>query len=201
MVFIHGGAFLTGSNKMNMYGPEFLLTQDIVLVSINYRLGALGFLSSDDVSLGVPGNAGLKDQTLALKWVQENIKSFNGDPGNVTIFGESAGSCSVHFQMLSPVTKGLFHKAILQSGCALNHWSLGQHMILRLAKEMGHDLSSEEEALEVLRNAPLKLLYEAQERLEEVSLTNIKFENRLKLKRILQRKFYFCLHCANMFRK
>lgn len=169
MVFIHGGAFVTGSNKTYMYGPEFLLTQDIVLVSINYRLGALGFLSSEDVTLGVPGNAGLKDQTLALKWVRENIKNFNGDPGNVTIFGESAGSCSVHYQMLSPTAKGLFHKAILQSGCTLNHWSLGRHVMIELAKELGHDLSSEKEALEVLRSAPLKLLYEAQERLDEVS--------------------------------
>nr|WCC58149.1 carboxylesterase [Pharsalia antennata] len=167
MVFIHGGAFSTGSNKPSMYGPEFLLTEDIVLVVINYRLGALGFLSSDDVNLGVPGNAGLKDQVLALKWVQENIRNFNGDPNNVTIFGESAGSGSVHYLVLSPSAKGLFHKAILQSGTALNHWAYGQHMMVALAKEMGYDVSTDREALDRLKDVPVELLHEAQEKIEE----------------------------------
>ncbi|KAJ8910437.1 hypothetical protein NQ315_016982 [Exocentrus adspersus] len=168
MVWIHGGAYLSGSNRTSMYGPEFLLTQDIVLVSINYRLGALGFLSSEDTTLGIPGNAGLKDQTLALKWVQENISSFNGDPNNVTIFGESAGSASVHFQILSPTAKGLFHKAILQSGSALNYWTYGRNMVKELAKEMGHDASDEKEALNILKTASVESIYQAQEKLEEI---------------------------------
>lgn len=168
MVFIHGGAFLTGSNKPSMYGPEFLMIQDIVLVVTNYRLGALGFLSSEDVSLGVPGNAGLKDQLLALKWVQENIKNFNGDPNNVTIFGESAGGASVHHLVLSSSAKGLFHKAILQSGCALNHWAYGQHVMVALVRELGHDVKSDKEALDILKDVPVELLYEAQEKLDEV---------------------------------
>lgn len=72
-----------------MYGPDFLLQKDVVVVSFNYRCGVLGFLSLDDPKLGVPGNAGLKDQVVALKWVRKNIKNFGGDPLNVTIFGES----------------------------------------------------------------------------------------------------------------
>ena len=82
------------------------MTQDIVLVLMNYRLGALGFLSIDDSSLQATGNAGLKDQVLALKWVQKNIKQFCGDPSNVTLFGQSSGSASVHYLVLSPLTKG-----------------------------------------------------------------------------------------------
>nr|UVK78555.1 carboxylesterase [Anoplophora glabripennis] len=167
MVFLHGGGFLSGSNKPDMYGPDFLLTQDVVLVVPNYRLGALGFLSSDDVTIGVPGNAGLKDQLLALQWVQENIRNFNGDPNNVTIFGESAGSASVHYLVLSPRAKGLFHKAVLQSGTALNSWAHGQQVMVALAKKMGHYVNSDREALDILREAPLKLLLEAQEELDK----------------------------------
>lgn len=97
---------MTGSNKTELFGPEFLMPKDVVLVTINYRLGILGFLSLDDVSLGVPGNAGFKDMVMALKWVQNNIHYFSGDPGNVTVFGESAGAAAAHLLMLSPMTKG-----------------------------------------------------------------------------------------------
>lgn len=82
-----------------------------------------GFLSLNDPDLQIPGNAGLKDQVLALKWIKENIHNFNGDPNNITVFGESAGGASTHYLMLSPRTEGLFHKAILQSGVALCPWS------------------------------------------------------------------------------
>lgn len=106
MVWIHGGAFTHGSGNTDLYGPEFLLTEDIVLVTINYRVGILGFLNFEDTKLSVPGNAGLKDMVQALKWVQKNIDKFSGNPKNVTIFGESAGGSSVHFLMLSPLGKG-----------------------------------------------------------------------------------------------
>lgn len=92
MVFIHGGGFMMGSGCTDAYGPDYILQKDVILVTFNYRLGVSGFLSLDDPALGVPGNAGLKDQTFALKWVQRNIENFGGDPNNVTIMGESV-SC------------------------------------------------------------------------------------------------------------
>ncbi|KAK9875484.1 hypothetical protein WA026_007875 [Henosepilachna vigintioctopunctata] len=101
MVFIHGGSFTYGSNSKIKQNPEYLIRDDVVIVVINYRIGLLGFLSLDDPSLDVPGNAGFKDMVMALKWVNENIKVFNGDPNNVTIFGQSAGAASVHLLMLS----------------------------------------------------------------------------------------------------
>uniref|UniRef100_A0A1D1XT84 Carboxylic ester hydrolase n=1 Tax=Anthurium amnicola TaxID=1678845 RepID=A0A1D1XT84_9ARAE len=122
MVMIHGGGFTNGAS--NIYGPEYLLDRDVVYVSINYRLFALGFLSTgDDV---VPGNQGLKDMALALRWVRDNVRAFGGDPDNVTIFGESAGAASVHYLMLSPLTRGLFHRVIQMSGSALAPWALFQ---------------------------------------------------------------------------
>lgn len=109
MVWIHGGAFKYGDTTENLYGPDYLLQKNVVFVSINYRLGALGtiiltcingshifiknlgFLSIPDPSINVPGNAGLKDQTMALRWVRNNIHAFGGDNKNITVFGESAG--------------------------------------------------------------------------------------------------------------
>lgn len=108
MVWIHGGGFTSGSSKAIIYGPEFLITEDVVLVTINYRLNIFGFFSVEDPSLNCPGNFGFKDMCLALKWVQQNICKFNGDPSNVTIFGESAGAASVHLLVLSPMAKGMF---------------------------------------------------------------------------------------------
>jgi acetylcholinesterase len=114
-------AFL-GSGNAFLYGPDYIVVEDTILVTINYRLGALGFLS---VGPDAPGNAGLKDQVLALKWVKDNIKTFGGDPELITIFGQSAGAASVHFLMISPMAQGgLFHRAIAQSGVALNPWAM-----------------------------------------------------------------------------
>ncbi|XP_049799825.1 juvenile hormone esterase-like [Schistocerca nitens] len=92
LVWIHGRAFMLGSGNTDYYGRELLLEHDVVLVTLNYRVGALGFLSTGDEV--IPGNAGLKDQVMALKWVKSNIANFGGDPQNVTIFGESAGAVS-----------------------------------------------------------------------------------------------------------
>lgn len=122
MVFIHGGGFRDGSGSPLIYGPEYLVKHDIILVTFNYRLEILGFLS-----LGLkeaPGNAGLKDQVAALRWVRENINAFGGDPQDVTLFGESAGSASVGYHLVSPMSKGLFHKAIMQSGSPISPWSM-----------------------------------------------------------------------------
>uniref|UniRef100_A0A8W7P0T7 Carboxylic ester hydrolase n=1 Tax=Anopheles coluzzii TaxID=1518534 RepID=A0A8W7P0T7_ANOCL len=92
MVWIHGGGYYTGSGNTDFFGPDYLLQHGVVLVTLNYRLGPLGFLALP--SVGIHGNQGLKDQQLALRWVQENIARFGGDPSNVTLFGESAGSAS-----------------------------------------------------------------------------------------------------------
>ncbi|XKL67572.1 hypothetical protein PGB90_003063 [Kerria lacca] len=118
VVIIHGGAFITGSSMFQ--DPQYFMDFPVVIVSIQYRLSIFGFLSAvDDV---LPGNYGMKDQVAALKWVQKNIESFGGDPNQVTICGESAGGGSVHLHMHSPLSKGLFHRAISQSGSALAQW-------------------------------------------------------------------------------
>ncbi|XP_072397540.1 juvenile hormone esterase-like [Diabrotica undecimpunctata] len=163
MVFIHGGAFVLGSHETTTCGPEHLMTEDIVLVTITYRLGLLGFLSLKDESLDVPGNAGLKDQVLALKWIQRNIKNFNGDCNNVTIFGESAGAASVEYLLLSPSTKGLFHKAIVQSGSTLNPWALTNFPLTEFAKFHGKASMTEKELLKSLRDAPVQEVYDQQQ--------------------------------------
>lgn len=118
MVWIHGGAFVTGSGGA-AYEPQRLVEQGVVVVTLNYRLGALGFVPVAGLPEG-NGHFGLMDQQLALQWVQDNIGQFGGDAGNVTIFGESAGGHSVLSQMVSAGantgSEGLFHKAIVQSG-------------------------------------------------------------------------------------
>lgn len=117
MVYIHGGGWFTGSGHPAIVGPEYFMdTQQVILVTFNYRLGVFGFLSTEDSI--IPGNFGLKDQTLALKWVQKNIAAFGGNPKQVTIFGQSAGAISAHMHMLSKHSEGLFHAVISQSGPA-----------------------------------------------------------------------------------
>jgi para-nitrobenzyl esterase len=117
MFWIHGGALLTGES--DDYDPTALIGQGVAVVTINYRLGPLGFLSHPALSAeqgGASGNYGLMDQQAALKWVKANIAAFGGDPNNITVFGESAGGLSTHSQIVSPLAAGLFHKAIVQSG-------------------------------------------------------------------------------------
>ena len=97
MVWIHGGAFILGSGGSYYFGPNFLLDKNVILVTINYRLGAFGYLSLENSVL--PGNMGFRDQILALKWIKRNIESFGGDPEDITLFGESAGSFSVMYQV------------------------------------------------------------------------------------------------------
>jgi para-nitrobenzyl esterase len=136
MVWIHGGALVFGES--NDYDPTALVRDGVIVVTINYRLGALGFLAHSgfaeektdpdrdrDSDPNAAGDYGLMDQQLALRWVRDNIRFFGGDPRNVTIFGESAGGLSVFSQLASPSSEGLFHKAIIESGAyALNTQSL-----------------------------------------------------------------------------
>uniref|UniRef100_A0A1B6CDB8 Carboxylic ester hydrolase n=1 Tax=Clastoptera arizonana TaxID=38151 RepID=A0A1B6CDB8_9HEMI len=146
LFYIHAGGFTGGSGDREVYGPDYLIEEDVVLVTINYRLGALGFLSLENSKL--PGNAGLKDQVLALEWVQRNIVCFGGDPSKVTLMGISAGAASVEYHLLSPLSKGLFHAAILQSGSVMNPWAYEHSpktFALRLANHLGYDGEEEDE--------------------------------------------------------
>ncbi|CAM3790178.1 carboxylesterase/lipase family protein [Tsukamurella strandjordii] len=119
MVFIHGGAYLMGSSATPLYYGNSLVTRgDVVFVSINYRLGSLGYLDLTDFSTDerpIDGNLGLRDQVAALEWVRRNISEFGGDPDNVTVFGESAGGNAVTTLLATPAAHGLFHRAIAQS--------------------------------------------------------------------------------------
>ncbi|KAM7291765.1 cholinesterase 1 [Ixodes scapularis] len=115
IVWIHGGGFSFGSSYQSWYNGSLLATMhDVVVVTINYRIGIFGFLNAGAPE--APGNMGLLDQNLALKWVRENIRAFGGNPSRVTIFGESAGSYSVHAHIISPLSRGLFQRAFLMSG-------------------------------------------------------------------------------------
>jgi para-nitrobenzyl esterase len=117
MVWVHGGSLLTGES--NDYNPAELVRHGVVVVTINYRLGALGFLADAALASrrgGPSGNYGLMDQQAALRWVQRNIRGFGGDPGDVTLFGESAGGLSTLAQVASPGARGLFQRAIVESG-------------------------------------------------------------------------------------
>jgi para-nitrobenzyl esterase len=120
MVWIHGGGFEMGSGSSPLYHGEAFARDGVVLVTLNYRLGAFGFLELGglDPQRAGSGNNGLLDQVAALEWVRDNISGFGGDPSRVTIFGESAGAMSVALLMAMPAAKGLFHRAVAQSGAA-----------------------------------------------------------------------------------
>nr|QLI62129.1 carboxylesterase 17 [Streltzoviella insularis] len=159
MVFIHGGGYKSGSGNEDFYGPDFLVNHDVVLVTINYRLEALGFLCLDTEE--VPGNAGMKDQVAALKWVQVNIVNFGGDPNNVTVFGESAGGASTALHIISPLSKGLFKRAIPMSGVPLCDWSVAYKPSRRafaLGRELGIDTDDPAKLLEFLQSVPVEKL-------------------------------------------
>jgi len=123
LVWIHGGAFVIGSGSQTIYDGSHLARRgDVVVVTVNYRLGALGFLHTAELcpDLGGVANCGLRDQVAALEWVGEHIERFGGDPAQVTIFGESAGGMSVGSLLGAPSARGLFARAIPQSGAAHN---------------------------------------------------------------------------------
>lgn len=139
----------------NMFDPTLVNDQNVVFVRCGFRLGPFGFLSINDYT--APGNCGLKDLVMALKWVKNNISFFGGDPNNVTIFGNSTGGAIVHYMMLSPMATGLFHKAIIKSASALNNWSLAKNPcqpVVKLAKQLGIEKASKVEIVEELRSIP-----------------------------------------------
>ncbi|XP_049802597.1 esterase FE4-like [Schistocerca nitens] len=154
--YIHGGCF---TQRTSTARPHYYVDQDVIIVTINYRLGLLGFLSTGDEV--VPGNMGLKDQTEALRWVQRNIEAFGGDPQKVTILGQSAGGASVHYHVLSPLSKGLFKSAIAMSGSALNPWAFTKNAsdrAVRYAKHLGYTGNSSTDLLNFFKSANVTIL-------------------------------------------
>ncbi|XP_055537568.1 juvenile hormone esterase-like [Wyeomyia smithii] len=163
MVFIHGGGLEHGTARSFVYDPKYFIQKGVIVVTLFYRLGPFGFLSLP--SVGVQGNFGLKDQRLALKWVRENIKAFGGDPENVTLFGESAGSWSAYLHYLSPNSRKYFHRVICQSGEACTDSILQidpAGKARALAKLLGYKGNSDLEVLETLRKAPARQLAKLQ---------------------------------------
>ena len=146
MVWIHGGSYTTGAGSQSMYDGKNLARQDVVVVTINYRLGPLGFLShpllSQESPNGVSGNYGLLDQIAALKWVKKNIRSFGGDPNRVTVFGESAGAASICSLMISPLAEGLFQQAISESGSFGDAYPVARENTVEKAEKTGLELTA-----------------------------------------------------------
>jgi para-nitrobenzyl esterase len=170
MVFIHGGGFIidSGSRPRTDGGP-LAECDDVVVVTVEYRLGALGFLFMP----GVAPNLGLQDQVCALGWVQHHIADFGGDPGNVTIFGESAGATSVAYLLVMPAAQGLFHKAILESG-AFPLETLAENR--RYAEQCTHKLLKELKITQgdvaALQQAPLAEIMRAEKKAAGMLLFN-----------------------------
>ncbi|XP_057711661.1 acetylcholinesterase isoform X2 [Corythoichthys intestinalis] len=156
MVWIYGGGFYSGSSSLDVYDGRYLAyTETVIVVSMNYRIGAFGFLALDGSS-EAPGNVGLLDQRMALQWVQDNIHHFGGNPKQVTIFGESAGGASVGFHLLSPDSRPVFTRAILQSGVPNTPWATvspaeARRRAMQLAKLVGCNGGNDTEIVDCLR--------------------------------------------------
>ncbi|KAJ8963269.1 hypothetical protein NQ318_018736 [Aromia moschata] len=155
MVWIYGGSFIIGDSKIKNYAPDYFSGRR----SHSCYIQLSRFLSTEDEAS--PGNYALKDQILALKWVKENIHSFGGDPGKITLFGESAGSAAVSYLLQSPLTKNLYHRAILQSGTSLNLWSLSRNprqTAFQIGKALDINTENSTVLVESLRRVDSKLL-------------------------------------------
>ena len=134
MFWIHGGGLTSGTGAQNWFNGTVFANKDVIVVTINYRLGPLGFLTLDDtlisevearsgeVPVGTGGTNGLNDQRTAMEWVRDNIEAFGGDPNQITVFGESAGGQSTCSHTVSPLARGLFHASIIQSGPCNGPW-------------------------------------------------------------------------------
>lgn len=158
LFWIHGGRFLYGNGGRAKFGAKYLVEKDVVLVTINYRVGLYGFMCLDTPE--VPGNQGLKDQVAALRWVKENIEAFGGDPNQVTIAGASAGGVSVDYHLLSNKEK-LFNKAVSQSGTSLCPWGVmesDQSVPIRIASRLGWETDDVNDAVQFLANIDPKLV-------------------------------------------
>ncbi|XP_028653836.1 acetylcholinesterase [Erpetoichthys calabaricus] len=164
MVWIYGGGFYSGSSSLDVYDGRYLVyTEKVILVSMNYRIGAFGFLGLQG-SAEAPGNMGILDQRLALQWVQENIHFFGGNPKTVTIFGESAGAASVGMHVLSPDSRPFFTRAIMQSGAPNCPWATvspteARRRATQLANNVGCQGGNDSELVDCLRTkSPQELI-------------------------------------------
>ena len=162
MVYVHGGAFCNGSGSSVMYRAERLASRGVVVVTFNYRLGALGFLAHPalvDEESGGFGNWGIHDQIAALRWVRDNVGAFGGDPSNVTVFGESAGAMSICDLLATPAARGLFRRAIAESGAAL---AIDPPPAARIAERLAGQLGLAEFSRDALAGVPADELIGAQ---------------------------------------
>ncbi len=172
MVWIHGGAFMFGEGSSELYdGTSFAKNGDVVVVTINYRLGIFGFFYLDEIGgdeFSRSGNCGILDQIAALRWVKENIEAFGGDPNNVTVFGESAGAMSIGTLLAIEEAQGLFHKAILQSGASSN--VLTTRVANDVTKRLLSELNIPESDLAKLYDIPAEELVKASIKVPPMSL-------------------------------
>lgn len=178
MIFIHGGGFKFGSGASSFYGADYLVDKDVIIVTINYRCGPLGFLSLNTPE--VPGNAGLKDIIQAIRWVKENIHNFGGNSGNLTIFGESCGGIAVSILTASPLSKDLISKAVIQSGTALNSWAFQKTPLenaRQLAKHVGCESEDVDDILAYLTATSAKDLVQAYDNMSTPDIFYIKGAN------------------------
>jgi len=173
MVWLHGGSNRVGSGAQSSYDGASLVAHGVILVTVNYRLGVMGFLSHPALSGESPhhssGNYGILDQLAALRWVQRNIAQFGGDPGNVTLFGESAGSIDAGMLLASPLSTGLFRRVIMESGPP---FGLGAPRVLSEAEAVGSAIAKaapgrSSSPLENLRNLPATQVVELAARLQK----------------------------------
>ena len=163
MVWIHGGAFVIGTGSTGLYnGGRLARRGNLVVVTINYRLGALGFLNLHALDDRLEANFGLRDQIAALEWVRDNVEQFGGDPDNVTVFGESAGGMSVATLLGTPAADGLFHRAVAQSGAAHNVSETA--VAARVGEELCRQIGLDKPNVERLRKLPLGEVLVAQAR-------------------------------------
>ena len=168
MVWLHGGGLVAGSGNCSTYNGSALAKKGVVIISVNYRLGVFGFMSHPELTSESPnkasGNYGITDQIQALKWVRKNITAFGGDPDNITVFGQSAGALCVSYLLASPLSKGLFHKAILQSPYLppIMDLKVGRYGYLA-AEDYGEQLqqSAGVNSVEALRELPAERILKA----------------------------------------
>ncbi|XP_025832525.1 venom carboxylesterase-6-like [Agrilus planipennis] len=156
MVWYHGGGFVRGGSRPN---PSYYIEKPVIIAAVSYRLGIMGFLSTLDEN--ARGNAGLKDQTLGLKWIKNNIRYFGGNPDRITIFGQSAGGASVEYQLISQKSAGLFNQAISQSGSTLNEWGFQENpleLTLKLARRFNITSNDTKQVIAGLQKIDMEVL-------------------------------------------